>query len=505
MKRLTLAAFAILLSAALCAQGTFTIRRPLEGSSVRETVKVRIPKGSIPEGGYIGVYVNDRFLEAVMPDIEGADYVYNLDTQARGIADGPAKIEARLYNESGGKVYELGRSSVNVVVDNQTTIKIPANGFRLRYNFVPGVERVYRLDIEQETSMISQAQARLGGRAPSLSLTSRSNRLLYAVDSVGTFEGQRTGLMRIQILPDKGKATATVVVEGSNQPIVASEHDLMPLYLKITDVGREVFGSMPVYFGLDLQNGQEPSTNYYALLPWPLLPSKQVKPGDSWSGGQPFGNVQFSEMRRVEKFTQVLPSRGEFLGVRWYKGLPCALIKQTISLGAEDLKNVRNLNSLAGEAAKIDFTSTMYFALDRGLMVRNEVNLTQESLVDVGATGGGAGGGGGRAGGPGGGRGLAGAGDDGGAEGGGGRGRTQDDGHRMWPSDWFVNPDGSFQIRQNRGGRGGGRQGGPGGGPAMQGSGPGGGGTFGQRTGGGSANQKMINRSRITFTLELER
>jgi hypothetical protein len=39
----------------------------------------------------------------------------------------------------------------------------------------------------------------------------------------------------------------------------------------------------------------------------------------------------------------------------------------------------------------------------------------------------------------------------------------------------------------------------------MQGSGPGGGGTFGQRTGGGSANQKMINRSRITFTLELER
>ena len=96
MKKFVAVAFALLAAGAALAQGTFTIRRPVEGSTVREIVTLRIPKNSIPEGGYLGILVNGKFLEAVAPSVDGNDYIYKLDTKRRGIADGTVNIEAVL-------------------------------------------------------------------------------------------------------------------------------------------------------------------------------------------------------------------------------------------------------------------------------------------------------------------------------------------------------------------------------------------------------------------------
>ncbi|MBI3721090.1 MAG: hypothetical protein HY248_00930, partial [Fimbriimonas ginsengisoli] len=79
------------------AQAPFTIVRPTDGSKVREKVRILFPKDSVPRGGYVGVFLNNRFSEALVPDPKGKFYEYLLDTKARKVKDGPLKIELVLY------------------------------------------------------------------------------------------------------------------------------------------------------------------------------------------------------------------------------------------------------------------------------------------------------------------------------------------------------------------------------------------------------------------------
>lgn len=516
MKRLFVLALAALVTTGAMAQGTFTIRRPLEGASVRETIKVRIPKNSIPDQGYIGVYVNGKFLEATLPEIDGDDYVYSLDSQGRQIEDGPAKIEAVLFVDANGKPQILNRSSVNVVIDNKTSIKVPEGGFKLRYKFNPGTERVYAYTFNQEVGMVSQAQAQLGSRAPMVSSEDMKIRVLYATDNVYKTKDGRDSLLRIQLLPNKNKDYATIIPIGETKTKKIMADQMLPLYLRISDVGREVFGALPIYFGMDGSNGALPTTNYYPILPLPVLPSKNVKPGDPWNAPYLFGQVDKDKAHEQNSFTASFPSRGEFESVTWFKGMRCAKIRSVISQGPELLKNVKNLNQIKGEASNVKLEGVYWFALDKGVVVRMESTITQESLIDVGTAGSGGGGGGAmdpsagsRKGGP------VGAGADEGAVGSGSGMVTDPTGF-----DFFISPQvdkfGNASIFQNRGGKGGAR-GGVGGIGGLQGGGdadkPGGdqpsngrGGPFGQNRGGSGAGgpRKMVMRVRVTYVAELE-
>lgn len=102
MTRILVSAALMALAGLSLAQSSFTIRRPLDGATVRETVDVRIPKRSIPAGaGFVGIWVNGRFLEAVAPfegaNTSGEDFVYKLNTKDRRLPDGQMTIEAVLY------------------------------------------------------------------------------------------------------------------------------------------------------------------------------------------------------------------------------------------------------------------------------------------------------------------------------------------------------------------------------------------------------------------------
>src|SRR5437016_12092249 len=74
-----------------CAQNDapFTIRRPPDGSTVREKVRVEIPLASIPEGGYVAFSIDGKFRIALTPTPEereklkpGDPYVFVWDTKA---------------------------------------------------------------------------------------------------------------------------------------------------------------------------------------------------------------------------------------------------------------------------------------------------------------------------------------------------------------------------------------------------------------------------------------
>src|SRR5436305_15330088 len=97
MKRWIGVIFIACAAGAAVAQAPLPIVRPADGSKVREKVHILIPKNSIPQGGYIGLFLNGKFLEATVPPLSGKYYDYVLDTKGKAIPDGPATLEAVLY------------------------------------------------------------------------------------------------------------------------------------------------------------------------------------------------------------------------------------------------------------------------------------------------------------------------------------------------------------------------------------------------------------------------
>jgi len=520
MKKFVAVALALTVVGSAWAQGTFTIRRPVEGSTVREIVTLRIPKNSIPEGGYLGILVNGKFLEAVAPDVDGNDYIYKLDTKRRGIADGPMTVEAVLYVDNGTRPQIVNRSSVTVKVDNYTSIKIPENGLVLRYKFQAGREYVYSNYSQANVSMISQAAAQLGSRAAEVPVDAERYRVLYAIDNAYTTKTGREGLVRVQVLPNKGKDYAMVTVAGETEPKKYYDYEMHPIYTRLTDTGREVWSSYPTYFPAEGTQGESFRFDLSVIKTFPVLPTKGVKPGDRWQAAILQSNFDLDKRHELDKFNVALPGRGVFEGVEWQYGIPCAKIRTTLAVGQADLRNLTNVNQQQGEAVKIQLEEVTWFALDRGIIIRTETTRTQESLVTVGS---GDLGGGGRDGGEGGndgelGRnpGVAGAaGGNSGSRGGGSRGGTRggdgrgDDGGLFLNQvlarfgmqyDPHVDASGNYIFLRQVGGT----LSPP---PASGGDGGGFGGSgAGGRSGGaGSGGVKQILRVRMQNVMELER
>ena len=510
MKRLLTAALATVLVAGAFGQGTFTIRRPVDGSKVREVVKVRIPKNSIPEGGYIGVLVNGKFLEAVVPDEEGSDYVYNLDTKARKLADGPLNIETVLYFYTQGAPMVLNRSSVNVVLDNSSSI-VQSNpeGFLFRYKFTPGREYTYNRTDQTVVSFVTQAQAQLGSRAAEIVLDEQNIRYIIAHHNNYGSEG----LIRFQALPEKGKDYAYIVTQLSPEPKKIMANEMAPIYMRVTNTGREVFSSWPQYFPLE---GTSPvsRTDLLAIFPLGVLPTRRVEVGDTWEASIPLENFDLATAELSDDFIENLTGRATLEAVEWEQGYPCAKIRSELSLGAENLKNLKALEGVQGDAQSLKIESVQWFAIDRGIMIREEVRYSSEVLVEVG---GGQAAGGGQGGAP---RGPA---SPGGAGGVGGPGGGAPGIGRISPPsgspfngvrsgdiitnnffDWLNNHQ-VTELLQSRGGPagdGGGDDGGRGG---QVGEGFGGNGRGAGSTGGNVAGVKMILRQTSRWTTVLEK
>lgn len=392
------AALATVLVAGAFAQGTFTIRRPADGSKVREVVSVRIPKNSIPEGGYLGILVNGKFLEAVVPDVEGADYVYKLDTKKRKLADGPLTIEAVLYLYREGAPMVINRSSVNVTLDNSTSINASRpDGFSLRYKFTPGREYIYNHKTHSTIALISQAQAQLGSRAAEIDLGEENVRYLIAHENVYKTSTGTQGLIRMQALPDKGKDSAMLIVQGETEAKKYMDYEMHPIFMRITDTGREVFTSMPVYFPMAGTSGEAARFDLFALFPLAVMPGKKVAVGDIWEAAIPIPDLDLDNRHERQTYVTNFGGRGVLEGVEWEQGIPCAKIRTELSVGARDLKNFGNLNGVEGEAQNLKYEAVQWFAIDRGILIKEEVRQTMEVLVEVGApaAGGAAGGSGG--------------------------------------------------------------------------------------------------------------
>ena len=498
--------FGLALTGLILAQGTFTIRRPVDGATVREDVAVRIPKDSIKDGAYIGVYINGKFIEAVLPPIEDDDYVYRLKSKARGIPDGDMEIEIVLFMDFADRAEIVERSSVRVTLDNYTSIKIPEDGFKLRYKFVQGKEMVYHHTITQSIGMLSQALAQSGSRLGVFPQETEEFSMIYVPDVVEDMGDHFEAVLRMQGLPDKGSNYLWLTLLGDTEPTKYYDFQMHPVYMRISDVGREVFGAAPPYFAMEGTAGESRRLDLYAVAPLPMLPSKNVLPGDTWSSGHLFSSLDLDNLAEIEKVTTALTARGELVGVEWQNGIQCAKVRVIITAGNREIAQVRNLNQQPGEALSLKLENLYWFALEGGFMVRSESTMTQEMIITVGSAAGGGVGGGGGGGRPGvdptgGGGGRPGVGSAGG-----GSGRTASADEWMNPGSWRYDPgmDSSGNWRFFR--RQGSNSADEGAGIGQRGSGGGGGLAPGGRTGGGSgAVTKQVLRITMQVVTELER
>ena len=361
--------FAAVVGIAVAQPGPFTIIRPADGSKIREKVKLMFPKGSIPDSGYVGIFINGQFIEATVPPA-GAKYIeYTLDTKKLALPDGPATIEARLYVDFNEKPRVVDTSSVQVTVANQANITVPEDGFALRYKFLPGSEMVYKLSNEVKFASIAESQAQKGGRALERSIEAESARVLYAIDNKYP-DGD--GLLRMQLLPDKGKDYVLLSTPQNPQGRRMYDNEMQSIYMRVGPTGMERFSSVPQYVAFEGGLGQA-RTDVMIFYPLPTLPVKKVKPGDVWQTRFLMSSWDTSNLYNVEKLTETVPARGEFLNVEWEMGHPCAKIRHSLEVG--DKKNVKGQigkNTLAME-------EIIYFALDLGQVVR----MDRSQVLDV--------------------------------------------------------------------------------------------------------------------------
>lgn len=464
------------------AQAPFTIVRPADGSKVREKVRVLIPKGSIPDGGYVGIFVGGKFVEALVPNLSGQFHEYILDTKGRNIPDGNLNLEAVLYVDFNDAPRIIDRSSVQVSVQNSASIPVPANGFALRYKFNPATRLVYNVEQRISISTLTEAQNRLGARGSLLPIEAEKIRLMYAIDNAYP---NGDGLIRIQALPNKNREYAVLTVDGEDQARMFMDFQMAPLYMRVNNVGREIFGSVPHGFPMEGTSGVGYREDLYVVAPLPVLPTKRVKPGDTWQSRFQLGDLDLERSHEVKTIVETVgPARGEFVGLEWESGHPCAKLRTVLQAGARTTEG-KQLTALGRTFSdeKLAIEETIWFALDKGIIVRSVFDITIDAKQEM------QGGFGGRGGAPMG----------GGAPGG---GRPGLPGGRP--------PGGADDIYLQQGGlqpppRGGGGQRGPGG-PAGMGM-PGGqmpGGPGGMGPGNAPAQNQFV-RLRINRTMTLEK
>lgn len=501
------------------AQAGFTIRRPLDGSVVRETFEVRIPRSSVPPSGFVGILINDKFTEAVAPiqgvNLDSRDLIYRLDTKGKKLKDGPLKIEAVLYaTNSDNRQISLARSSVNVTVDNYSSIRIPSGGVQLRYNMTPMREYDYRVELSVKQSSLTDVQRQMN-RETNLGEQTQRFRYRYTVmQSEPKPGGGKKGIVRLQPLPEKGKDYAILALEGESEPKRYFDYMMQPIYLRIDDTGREIWGGVPFFAGMEGTNMSDPDpTNLYGLFPMPLLPQRGVAPGGAPFGtGVNTGTLDLENLMKNNRLLTVVPTRGRLVGLEFERGVRCALIENTLSAGSDATGGVQELRE------------QYWFAMDLGAVIKLQRTYTTTQRIREQATGGGGSGSGPSAAGNGGGApnrpssaGTSGGGTQGTAnytlpflpEGSTDVNRAMKEGEiKIDPSGLFLQFGGGSRGQGGPGSRGGqfggdGREGGDENGPGSRGGGRFGGGGGNSGGGGGRGTSRFV-RTTVSYTMTME-
>jgi len=347
------------------AQGTpFNILRPVDGAIVRERVRIEVPRASIPQGGFIGIYINGRFQTSLAPRADDKEprlrYIWDTKVPivdpATGtgepVQDGEHTITVVLYNPDGRAI---DRAEVRVQVANQEGIILPNIGTRLQYRFRLG-ENVNYKQRDEVILLAGQTGTEITGGVTGEQVAYQADTFfnLFAYDIRGNNFIIRQRANKQQVL-------------AYNQPIYTLGEEMFRAVLQfVTPVGNVVY-----------QNVDTTNDPYvFRVMVLPVLPELRVKPGDTWTS---FAPILLPGMP-VERARKVL-AQSKLEGVEWEGGYPTVKIRQTYE---GTLSGTLEFSNYILQNPKVKLDRTLWFAFNAGRLVRSETTVEIEGRVPTG-------------------------------------------------------------------------------------------------------------------------
>ncbi len=357
----------------------FTIRRPLDGATVREKVRVEIPRGSIKEGAFVAFFIDDKFVVAQAPegdskpkppmrgggsimsapprkgpDLSKQPFTYVWDTKSTKTSDGEHKMRAVLFEPAPGTtgMNEAGSAEVKVTVANR--IGDGPTTLQLRYKYREGESLDYarnssaKLKGGEQEGANGTGDTELGAVRSKITLGIEDSRPNEDVSLV------RNKLTSLHILTNGTEITAT--------PEQLSES----MYQEIDSRGKVSYETGALTGFAEYANNGIPVDNVVGL---PLLPQDPVAVGETWT--------QANQRLEIPGVPVALQPRvaivSKLEALEWEAGRPSAKIRQSYE---GELPEPVRVGGMLITTPTVAYEKVIYFAYKSGIILRTTRTLT---------------------------------------------------------------------------------------------------------------------------------
>ena len=359
------------------AQSPFTIHRPPDGSTVREKVRIDIPRASVGAGGFVSFFLDDKFQVAVSPEGQSAGegnwFTYLWDTKAAGAKDGEHTIRAVLFepaadSTSATAVTEKGRSEVKVNVANLIT-----DGPRsliLEYKYVEGQNfeyvRTSKSTVEGGTNDDATVRA-------DKDLAQTRSRLVLDIQDV-----RKDPELDVKIALVRNKLEALSILTSNGREVTLDPIQLSgSMYQELLPDGTVHYETGAVASLTEFSAKGLPIDH---TLDLPLLPSGQVTVGDDgreWKTENQ--RLDIPGLASTEQPEVTLTNK--LIDLEWEHNRPTAKIHQHYDGHIEKAVKFGNIRI---SSPHITYDRDVYFAYNSGTLIKTVRTLTIEGRTRSG-------------------------------------------------------------------------------------------------------------------------
>ncbi|HZP80775.1 MAG TPA: hypothetical protein VFB21_03975 [Chthonomonadaceae bacterium] len=361
---LAVCAFALGSLGSAHAQAPFTIRRPPDGATVKEKVRVEIPRGSIRPGSFVGFFIDDKFAVALAPpdptSPEGRGnkpftFIWDTkqkDAEGNAIPDGEHSIKAILYEPVAGSntaAEPKAESVVRVIVANK--IKADTGPLSLRYKYREGENLTYSRDSK---SVVVSALSDLGSTSDQELAEAISRHILDIEDA------------RPDVSLVRNKLTRLTLEQNGQQMTLDPSQLSVSMYQELDPLGR-VHYETGENSGLEQFTAQGLPVNN--TLELPLLPYARVAIGDTWRTP----NQRLDIPGLPPSLQPRVDLNNKLEALEWEGGRPTAKILQTYEGTVGD---TIQFGPVSVTSPKITYERVLYIAYKSGTLVKSVRTLT---------------------------------------------------------------------------------------------------------------------------------
>ncbi len=340
-------------------QSPFTIRRPPDGATVREKVRIEIPRSSIHHGGFVAMYIDDKFEIAVAPaegdELSSKPFIYVWDTKESKTPDGLHTIRTVLFEPAGGSgdgiaATEKGSSEVKLEVANK--IKNGPASLLLRYHYYDGEDLKY----QRESKAVIAGGISDIGAADDQQLMSISSTHLFDIEDV-----------RPAVSLVRNKLTSLSILTGGQETKFPASSLSNSMYQEIDPVGAVQYETGTSSGLEEFANQGLPVNNSLEL---PLLPSSRVAIGQTWHTTGQRLDIPGLPPSQQPKVTLL----NKLVDLEWQNGYPTALIHQTFEANAP-VKTV-TFGQIGISSPNVKYERDIYIAYKSGKLIKTSRTLS---------------------------------------------------------------------------------------------------------------------------------